>query len=195
MKFVLGLAATAALAAPAWPAAAQAPPPGSYLRQCRDVRMEGQFLHAWCRGARGAGQSSINVRSCSTDIWVDPDGGLTCRGPGAPGPAAYPPPPYPPPYPPDARPWRPGGRGAPVILYDRSGFRGRALRLDGEAPNLDGSGFNDRVASIRLRRRAGPWLVCSDAGYRGRCVTVNSNVRDTRRIGLPFSISSLRPLR
>ena len=84
MKLIFGLVALGALAAPAMPVQAQGLPPGTYLRQCRDVRMEGQFLHAWCQGSRGSGNSSINVMSCSTGIGVDPDGGLICGGPGSP---------------------------------------------------------------------------------------------------------------
>jgi hypothetical protein len=57
-------------------------PPGSYRRQCSHIRMEGQFLHATCRGARGGGDSSINVASCSTGVFVDDSGALTCIGPG-----------------------------------------------------------------------------------------------------------------
>ena len=69
------------------------------------------------------------------------------------------------------------------------------MRLEGPMPNLAGTRFNDRVTSIQLRRRAGPWLVCADANYRGRCVTVDGDVRDVDRIGMLGRISALRPLR
>jgi hypothetical protein len=193
MKLVLGIAALALAGAAGTAAEAQGLPPGPYLRQCRDVHMEGQFLHAWCRGTHGAGTSSINVRSCSTAITVGPDGGLVCGGPGVPGAAPLPPPP---PYPPGPRP--PPGAGGydrySVTIYDRPGFRGRSMRLDGDTPNLDRSRFNDRVASIRLRRRSGPWLACEDANYRGRCVTISSDARDLRAFGMLNRISSMRPL-
>jgi hypothetical protein len=189
MKLVLTMAAaTAVLAVSAPPASAQ--PPGSYREQCRNIAMQGQFLSAQCRSARGGwASSSINVASCASDIGVDHEGGLTCRGPGAgrpPPPGAYPPP--------DVRPPPPGHRGA-ITIYDRFGFRGRSLRVDGPMPNLSGTRFNDRVASVQLGRRTGPWLVCADANYRGRCVTVDSDVRDVDRIGMLSRISSLRPLR
>jgi hypothetical protein len=179
------------------------PPPGSYQRQCRDIRMEGQFLSAFCRGERGQGRSSINVMSCSSDIYVDPTGALACQGPGGgrppfpppQGPGYRPPPPgpgpgYPPGYPPDYRP--PYGRYG-AILFAQPGWRGRSIRVEGEVPNLASSGLNDRVRSIQLGPRSGPWLVCEDAGYRGRCVTITRSIEDTRRIGLRDSISSLRP--
>jgi hypothetical protein len=185
----LGLA-TVLVAATAIPAAAQPLPPGSYRAQCRAVSLQGQFLHAQCRSARGGwATSSINVASCRGDIGVDYQGGLVCGGPGmgpAPGrpPGLYPPPPA----------VRPPQGAFGITLYNRFGFRGQSMRVVGETPNLDGTRFNDRVASIQLARRSGPWLVCEDANYRGRCVTVADDVRDVGRIGMLNRISSMRPL-
>jgi hypothetical protein len=62
-------------------------------------------------------------------------------------------------------------------------------------PNLNRSGFNDRAGSIQLERRSGPWIVCADANYRGRCVTIRNSVGDTRSLGLGQAISSMRPAR
>jgi hypothetical protein len=193
MKLVLGLVVLGAMTAPAWPTQAQPAPPGSYQRQCQQIRMEGQFLHALCRSGRAWVQSSINVLSCRTDIWVGPDGGLTCSGggPGAGSPEVLP---YPPPG--DYRPPPSGGWNRwSLIVYDRPGWRGRRLNINGDTPNLDGTRFNDRVASIRLAKRTGPWLVCSDKNFRGRCVTVGSDVGDTASLGMLGAVSSLRPLR
>jgi hypothetical protein len=194
MRLLLAAAALAALSAPAVTASAQPrdPPPGSYQRACTNIYMEGQYLHATCRGPRGGGQSTLNVLSCATDIGVDATGGLTCLGPEAVARArergyAAPPPP-------------PGYRGPAyraresVTIYAGRNLRGRSMRIDGEAPNLDRTGLNDRVRSIRLGRRSGPWLVCTDADYRGRCTTIRSSVTDTRRIGMAEGISSLRPV-
>lgn len=190
MRLLLAAAALA-LAAPAAVADAQPrnAPPGSYQRQCANIYMEGQFLHATCRGPRGGGQSSLNVLSCATDIGVDATGGLVCLGPEAVGrPPAYAAAPTPPLYAP-ARPDR-----AAVTLYSGRNQRGRSIQVNGDAPNLDDTGLNDRVRSIRLPRRSGPWQVCTDAGYRGRCTTITSSVSDTRRIGMADGISSLRPV-
>jgi len=179
MRLILGLAALGAVAAFASSALAQRPPPGSYQDQCRNISMQGQFLHADCRGPRGNwAQSSINVLSCRGDIGVDYAGGLVCLGPGA-GPGRPP----------------PGYDRHAVTIYDRFGFRGRSMRIEGEMPNLGGTRFNDRVASIEFHRRSGPWLVCADAYYRGRCVTVDDDVRDASRLNMLNRISSLRPLR
>jgi hypothetical protein len=206
---MMGLAAFVGLTAVATGAAAQPPPRGSYMSQCTDIRMNGQFLSATCRGARGGGQSSINVASCATDIGVDASGALSCGGAGAaiappPGPG----PGYPggpghggggrPPYPGNGGGgYRPpgGGYGGGITLYSERNFRGRPVQVEGAAANLAGYGINDRVRSIRLDRRSGPWMACADANYKGRCTTVTSDVADTRRIGMGDAISSLRPAR
>jgi len=89
------------LLAPAAPASAQPYPMplGDYRGQCTALYMEGHFLHGYCRGQYGAGHSAINVESCSTGIFVDPSGALTCVGPGAGAPPAnVPPAGYTPPY-------------------------------------------------------------------------------------------------
>jgi hypothetical protein len=176
--------------------AQHAPPPGSYQRQCTNIYMENNLLHATCGGA----VSSINVLSCASDIGVDGQGGLVCAGPGAGGP---PPRPGPGPGPGPRPPWTPEPQRPPpggssrdaVTLFAGPGLRGPSVRIDGPAANLNRSGFNDRVGSIELERRSGPWIVCADANYRGRCVTIRNSVGDTRSLGLSGAISSLRPAR
>ncbi|MFC3078865.1 beta/gamma crystallin-related protein [Phenylobacterium terrae] len=202
MRTILALSALA-LAAAAAPAQAQpygGPPPGSYQRQCTDIYMEGQFLNARCRGVNGWAQSSINVLSCASDITVDAEGGLVCLGPGAVGRPGSPYAPLPAPYDPPGYGPGPGYGGYPggypggaIGLFEGRGFRGQPAWIDGPVDNLDHTGLNDRVRSIRIERGSGPWIVCSDAGYRGRCVTVSRSVSDTRSLGLGDAISSVRP--
>jgi hypothetical protein len=194
MRATLGLAIFAGLFALSTAAEAQyAPPRGSYQRYCRDIRMQGQFLSAWCQGSRGGGQSSINVMSCSTDIGVDPSGALVCGGPGgAPPPPAYGPPPPGPGYRP---PPGPGYGRWSATLYEGRGFRGRSVVVTGDTPNLAYSGLNDRVGSIRFASRSGPWQVCSDANFRGNCATIGGDIADTGQLGMRNAISSLRPVR
>jgi hypothetical protein len=192
MKLALGL--VLALSAVALPAQAQLPP-GSYQRQCRDISLQGQFLHARCPSSRGGwANSSINVASCSTGIGVDYEGGLICGGPGNPNPG---PPDYSPPgggRPPPPPGYGPGYDRYSITVFDRPGYRGRSMRVDGEIANLDRTGFNDRIASIKLRKRSGPWLACENANFRGRCVTIDGDTRDLGRLGMLNSVSSLRPL-
>ena len=194
MRILLGLSALAALAL-ATAAQAQPAPPGSYRERCIDIRMNGQFLSATCRGAYGGGQSSINVQSCAGDIGVDETGALSCQGPGAvprPGYNPGPGPGYPGRPPPIVGPEY--GRDM-ITVYSRRNWDGRSERFDGPVANLDNIGLNDHIRSIRLGRRSGPWLVCSDANFRGRCERIDGDLDDTRRIGLDRTISSLRPLR
>jgi hypothetical protein len=218
MRLIFGLSALALMAST--PALAQGPyggaPPGSYARQCTDIRMSGSMLSAYCRGSRGSGQSSINVLSCSTEISVDPSGGLTCIGPGGGAPPSVrdAPPGYAtgerPSYDPergarDDRGYR-GDRGdrggygdrrdprrAAVTVFAGRDWRGRPVTIAGAASNLAAYGLNDRVGSIRLERGSGPWMVCTDANYRGRCTTIDRSVANTRALGMGESISSLRP--
>jgi len=209
MRMILGLSALALMVLPVTAAVAQpsAPPRGSYQRQCTDIRMNGQFLSATCRGERGGGQSSINVMSCAGDIGVDVTGALSCAGPGAAAPA---PPAYVPGRPgnnpgPGYNPGGPGYNPGPgyggrpgrysAVLYGGRNFRGPSVQIQGDAPNLSSTGLNDRVRSVQLDRRSGPWIVCADANYRGRCTTISDSVADTRRIGMGDAISSLRPAR
>ena len=157
-------------------------------------------LSGFCRGSNGSGESTINVLSCGSDIRVDAQGGLACDGPGVNRPTGgYDP--RPPggydPRPPgggyDPRP--PGGGRWSATLYEGPRYQGRALVIRGDEPNLDGSGMNDRVGSIRFGDRSGPWLICTKAKFKGRCTRVDGDVRDTGRLGMSDSISSLRPLR
>jgi len=191
MRMLFGLLLMALLAVPMAAEAQGAPPPGSYQRHCRDIRMENIYLHAWCTGSRGSGQSTLNVLSCRTDIGVDPDGGLICGGPDSVGP---PPPAYRPPpgggYDSPAG----GGQRRTATLYAGRKYRGPSVQVFGDTPNLDRSGFNDRVGSIRFARRSGAWQVCADAYFRGQCVTVSGDVSDIGRLGLRDAVSSLRPL-
>jgi hypothetical protein len=203
------------------PAAAQPypMPPGSYRQQCTDLYMQGQFLHGYCRGPGGEGESSINVLSCSTGVFVDATGALTCIGPGGGAPPAYVPSPGPgyaprPGYAPGpgygpgpgyapGRGYGPGpghspgpgySRGA-AVLYARPGWRGPSIVVGGPTPNLADLGLNDRVRSIRLDPGAEPWLVCDDTDFRGRCVTIDRSIGDTGQIGIGDRIASIRPLR
>ena len=60
------------------------------------------------------------------------------------------------------------GRGS-ATLFSGPNLSGRAFPLGGEgASNLDGL-FNDRASSLRVER--GYWIFCSDANFRGECLT------------------------
>jgi hypothetical protein len=67
------------------------------------------------------------------------------------------------------------GRGrdfeqALVELFMQPGFGGPRYTASQDVANLDGTAFNDRVESMTVNE--GRWELCSDAGYRGRCIVV-----------------------
>lgn len=84
-----------------------------------------------------------------------------------------------------------GGSNAAVELFEHGDYAGRSITSTGSA-DLSRQGFNDRTSSIVIR--SGRWEFCTDADYRGRCVTLGpgsyGNLRDQ---GLNDEISSLRP--
>jgi len=83
--------------------------------------------------------------------------------------AAYSPPA--PAYAPPAPAYGGGGGGQPrAILYSGQGLSGRAFEIDRNVVrNLDGTGFNDRAASLSVL--GGYWMFCSDANFEGSCRT------------------------
>ncbi|HJU23916.1 MAG TPA: beta/gamma crystallin-related protein [Casimicrobiaceae bacterium] len=82
---------------------------------------------------------------------------------------------------------------AQVVFYDREGFRGRSYSVDRRIDNLDRSGYNDRASSAIVQR--GEWVVCEDANFRGRCLTLRpGQYPSLRGMGMDRNISSIRPV-
>ncbi len=191
-----GLAAAAiggvALTAPST-AEAQAGPSGPYQATCRDISVRGGTLYAVCQTRRAQWvRTQIRVDECRGAQIGNNDGRLQCwyggrDGWNRPGGGWN-----------DGRPGRPGRPGggwggrSEITVYVDADYRGASTTYRGEIPNLDRTGFNDRISSMRLR---GSWLVCSDANFRGRCQVFDGDVRNLRQHGLNDTISSLRPLR
>jgi hypothetical protein len=78
-----------------------------------------------------------------------------------------------------------------LALYPTTGLAGPPLELTSETPDFRPLGFNDMARSLRTDE---PWEVCADAGFGGRCRTVQGEITDLRAIGLSTAISSARPL-
>ena len=109
MKTIQAVLAGLLLAGLGWPqpASAQDVPPGTYLRSCGEVYLQGDTLVATCRRMDGAPRrtSLPGVQGCVGDIG-NLNGRLTCNYAGAPqqqpygGAPGYAPPGYggPPPY-------------------------------------------------------------------------------------------------
>ena len=79
-----------------------------------------------------------------------------------------------------------------IILYESPGFQGRRLTLRGTTPDLDRTQFNDRAQSIMVRD--GVWEVCTDAGFRGRCVRLQPGEYPNLQGDLNDRISSAREI-
>lgn len=84
-----------------------------------------------------------------------------------------------------------GGGNAAVEIYEHEDYGGRQVSSNG-SPDLGRQGFNDRASSLIIRN--GRWEFCSDADYRGRCVTLGpGSYGSLQAMGLNDQLSSFRP--
>jgi hypothetical protein len=82
---------------------------------------------------------------------------------------------------------------AEIVLYEDDDYRGRAQRQYVQEINLAQKGFNDKASSVVVR--SGAWQICSDADFRGNCITLNpGSYPSLRSMGMNDRVSSLRPL-
>lgn len=80
-----------------------------------------------------------------------------------------------------------------ILFFEHPDFNGRRFAANYSVANLADLGFNDRASSVVVRR--GAWQLCTDAYFRGRCVTLQpGDYRNLAQIGLSNSISSAREL-
>lgn len=82
-----------------------------------------------------------------------------------------------------------GGQG--ITVFEDSNFRGRSASYTRDVSNLDGSGLNDRISSLKVGRGE-YWEVCEHANYQGRCVIVSGEERDLKNNDWNDKISSMR---
>jgi hypothetical protein len=80
-----------------------------------------------------------------------------------------------------------------IILYQEDNFGGDSRELTGDQPDLGWIHFDDRVSSVEVRH--GVWELCTNDHYRGRCITVDSDISKLSRLGMDDKISSVRRLR
>ena len=205
----LAFVATIALGALATAPAAQAAPEGSYRSSCTNWRTDGDILTAQCPSNYGWRTSRLDFRRCGGDI-ANQNGYLVCRsgrewgrgdddgdrwgddrrgdgdrdgdrwdGDGRRGDG-----------------WGGGGWGdrgdrwGRITLFAGPAYTGPALPASSDMWNLDSTRFNDRAASVRID--GGTWILCEDAGFRGRCVTLNRSEPNLARLGMYGRVSSLR---
>ena len=80
---------------------------------------------------------------------------------------------------------------AQVTFYEHDGFAGRAFTTQTQIGNFERFGFNDRASSVVVA--GGPWEVCDDSGFRGRCVVLRpGNYASLSAMGLNDRVSSAR---
>ncbi|MDP3379778.1 MAG: beta/gamma crystallin-related protein [Brevundimonas sp.] len=166
-------------------------PRGSYTRTCSGDYVNQGRLYADCRDERGQIRgTSIELNRCGPYDIANNNGRLVCgphRGDFEDRPGG--------------RPGNGGGNGGggwgggngrvEITVYRDANFRGASTTFTGEIPNLDRTGFNDQISSMRFR---GEWEACSDAYFRGTCQRFNGDVSNLDRWGLNDRISSLRPV-
>jgi hypothetical protein len=83
--------------------------------------------------------------------------------------------------------------GAEIVFYEHDAFRGRTFVANQSISNFANIGYNDRASSVIVR--SGTWQLCSDAYFRGRCVTVTpGDYPSLRSMDLNDMVSSAREL-
>jgi hypothetical protein len=81
-----------------------------------------------------------------------------------------------------------------LIMFRGRGLHGPSLAVSGAVRDMGEVRFNDAANSLLVE--GSPWLVCSDAGFRGNCRVLNpGRYDDLGAAGLRHSISSARPER
>ena len=82
---------------------------------------------------------------------------------------------------------------AQVSLYEDDNFAGREVVVSGSQANLMSQGFNDKASSVIVRR--GRWQLCTDAEFRGHCLTLGPGAYPSlSRMGMNDQLSSVRDL-
>ncbi len=81
-------------------------------------------------------------------------------------------------------------RSDALELFAGPNFSGERRVVRSDAGNLRDVGFNDAAMSARVGR--GLWLLCDNANFTGRCVTIDRDVADLNTIGLAGRVSSAR---
>jgi hypothetical protein len=80
-----------------------------------------------------------------------------------------------------------------ITLYENENFNGRRFAAEQSVQNLEFSGFNDRASSAVVR--GGSWQICTDAYFRGRCVTLGpGDYPSLAAMGLDNRASSVREI-
>ncbi len=78
-----------------------------------------------------------------------------------------------------------------VTFYENENFTGRTFTTDQQVKNLNGKQFNDRASSVVVA--GGPWELCENNRFRGRCVVLQpGQYPSMRAMGLNDRVTSVR---
>lgn len=78
-----------------------------------------------------------------------------------------------------------------VTFFEYEGFGGRSFTADRPINNFERFGFNDRASSVEVV--GGPWEVCDDLRFNGRCVVLRpGRYSSLAAMGLNDRVSSVR---
>lgn len=81
-------------------------------------------------------------------------------------------------------------RPAGLIVYQEDNFGGDSREIREDQPDLGWIHFDDRISSVQVNR--GVWELCEHSQFRGRCITVDHDIRKLDRIGFDDRTSSIR---
>jgi hypothetical protein len=81
-------------------------------------------------------------------------------------------------------------RDAPLVVFQEDNFGGDYREIREDQPDLGWIHFDDRISSVQVNR--GVWELCQDSRYRGRCITVDHDIRKLDRLGFDDRTSSIR---
>lgn len=80
---------------------------------------------------------------------------------------------------------------AQVTFYQNENFQGPTFTAEGPVSDLQRFGFNDRASSVVVK--GGPWEVCDNVNFSGRCVTMlPGNYPSLNGTGLGDRVTSVR---
>jgi len=78
-----------------------------------------------------------------------------------------------------------------IIVFTGPDFRGEQQTFDRAAPRLADAGWDDRIASVKLR--GGEWQLCRAESF-SECIRVSGDVSNLDRWGMDYAVNSLRPV-
>jgi hypothetical protein len=85
-----------------------------------------------------------------------------------------------------------GSDAASVVLFAGNGYSGGSRGIEASQPELESSPFHGAAISAVIAR--GQWNLCSDAGFKGECVTLGpGKYPSLEQFGLERGAASVRP--